>query len=76
MEAYLQVKGVLFKDFKDFAVGVTERIKSAALRLAASRGSWESRWTFRDAAVISRQSTPNVVPTLSACTSCREEDAG
>src|SRR5215471_5474324 len=34
MEAYLQVKGLLYKDFKAFALDVTQRIKSAALRMA------------------------------------------
>lgn len=38
MNAYLQVKGVLFKDFKDFACGLTERIKAAALRMAQVAG--------------------------------------
>lgn len=34
MEAYLQVKRILFKDFRDYAVGLTERIKGAALQIA------------------------------------------
>jgi hypothetical protein len=38
MNAYLQVKGLLFKDFKDFAVDLTQRIKAAALRLAEVAG--------------------------------------
>jgi hypothetical protein len=32
MDAYLQVKGMLFKDFRDFAAGLTARIKAAAQR--------------------------------------------
>lgn len=38
MNIYLRVKGVLFKDFKDFAVSLTERIKTAALRMAETAG--------------------------------------
>jgi hypothetical protein len=38
MDAYLQVKGILFKDFKDFAVQLTQRIKAAALRVAEIAG--------------------------------------
>ena len=38
MDAYLEVKGMLFKDFKDFAVDLTARIKAAALRLAEVAG--------------------------------------
>jgi hypothetical protein len=38
MEAYLQVKGLLFKQFKDFAVDLTERIKAAAIRIAQVAG--------------------------------------
>jgi hypothetical protein len=38
MDAYLQVKKILFKDFKDFAKGLTERIKGAALRIAERAG--------------------------------------
>lgn len=38
MEAYLEVKKVLFKDFKEFAVGLTERIKAAALKIAETAG--------------------------------------
>ena len=34
MDAYLEVKKILFKDFKDFAVDLTQRIKAAALRMA------------------------------------------
>jgi hypothetical protein len=34
MEAYLQVKGLLFKEFKDLALDLTARLKAAALRLA------------------------------------------
>lgn len=34
MDAYLQVKGLLYKDFKAFALDLTQRIKSAALRMA------------------------------------------
>ncbi len=34
MDAYLQVKKILFKDFKEFAVELTQRIKTAALRMA------------------------------------------
>ena len=34
MDAYLQVKKILFKDFKEFAVDLTQRIKAAALRMA------------------------------------------
>jgi hypothetical protein len=38
MEAYLQVKKVLLKDFKDFATALTQRIKAAALHLAEVAG--------------------------------------
>ena len=38
MDAYLQVKGMLFKDFKAFAVQLTQRIKAAALRVAEIAG--------------------------------------
>jgi hypothetical protein len=38
MEAYLQVKRLLFKDFKDFATNLTERIKAAALAMAEKAG--------------------------------------
>ena len=38
MDAYLEVKRMLFKDFKDFAVDLTARIKAAALRLAEVAG--------------------------------------
>jgi hypothetical protein len=34
MDAYLEVKKLLFKDFKEFAIDLTARIKSAARRLA------------------------------------------
>jgi hypothetical protein len=36
MDAYLQVKQVLFKDFKEFALELTDRIKRAAVRMAES----------------------------------------
>src|SRR6185295_9906079 len=38
MDAYLQVKKILFKDFKDFAMDLTQRIKSADLRMAERAG--------------------------------------
>lgn len=38
MDAYLEVKRILFKDFKEFAEGLTQRIKAAALRLAEMAG--------------------------------------
>jgi len=38
MNAYLEVKRMLFKDFKDFALDLTARIKAAALRLAEVAG--------------------------------------
>jgi hypothetical protein len=38
MAAYLEVKKVLYKDFKAFAVELTQRIKSAALRMAELAG--------------------------------------
>lgn len=38
MEAYLQVKQLLWKDFKAFATDLTGRIKLAAIKLAESRG--------------------------------------
>src|SRR5881296_154615 len=38
MDAYLEVKKLLYKDFKAFAVELTQRIKSAALRLAETAG--------------------------------------
>jgi hypothetical protein len=38
MDAYLEVKKVLYKDFKAFAVDLTQRIKSAALRMAELAG--------------------------------------
>ena len=38
MDAYLQVKGMLFKDFKEFALDLTRRVKDAALRLAQVAG--------------------------------------
>jgi hypothetical protein len=38
MDAYLEVKGLRFKDFKEFAIGLTARIKAAALRLAEVAG--------------------------------------
>jgi len=38
MDAYLQVKKLLFKDFKQFAVDLTQRIKAAALRMAETAG--------------------------------------
>jgi len=38
MEAYLQVKRILFKDFKDFAIDLTQRIKAAALQIAERAG--------------------------------------
>src|SRR6266567_9201649 len=34
MDAYLEVKKILFKDFKQFATDLTQRIKNAALHLA------------------------------------------
>lgn len=38
MDAYLEVKKLLYKDFKAFAVELTQRIKSAALRMAELAG--------------------------------------
>jgi hypothetical protein len=38
MDAYLEVKKLLFKDFKAFATDLTQRIKSAALRMAEIAG--------------------------------------
>lgn len=38
MDAYLEVKGLLFKEFKEFALDLTARIKAAAQRLAAVAG--------------------------------------
>ena len=38
MEAYLNVKGLLFKEFKEFALNLTERIKAASLRIAELAG--------------------------------------
>jgi hypothetical protein len=38
MDAYLQVKKILFKDFKEFALELTQRIKSAALHMAQVAG--------------------------------------
>jgi hypothetical protein len=38
MDAYLEVKRMLFKDFKDFAIDLTARIKAAAQRLAELAG--------------------------------------
>lgn len=38
MEAYLRVKKVLLKDFKDFAITITERIKGAAIQMAETAG--------------------------------------
>ena len=38
MDACLQVKRILFKDFKDFAIGLTQRIKAAALQMAEKAG--------------------------------------
>ena len=38
MEAYLEVKKILFKDFKQFATDLTQRIKNAALHLAEVAG--------------------------------------
>ena len=38
MDAYLQVKGILYKDFKQFATELTQRIKNAALHLAEVAG--------------------------------------
>lgn len=38
MEAYLEVKKILLKDFKEFALDLTQRIKSAALQLAEKAG--------------------------------------
>lgn len=34
MDAYLQVRHILYKDFKAFALDLTQRIKNAALRMA------------------------------------------
>lgn len=34
MDAYLRVKKILYKDFKEFAVELTQRIKTQALRMA------------------------------------------
>jgi len=53
MEAYLQVKKILFKDFKQFASDLTQRIKAAALRMAeVARRPFEylpSCWTRKEA---------------------------
>ena len=38
MEAYLEVSKVLHKDFKAFALALTQRIKSAAMRMAEMVG--------------------------------------
>jgi hypothetical protein len=38
MDAYLQVKRILYKDFKRFAVELTQHIKAAALRMAEVAG--------------------------------------
>lgn len=38
MDAYLEVKNLLYKDFKAFAVELTQRIKSTALRMAELAG--------------------------------------
>ena len=38
MEAYLEVKKILLKDFKEFALHLTQRIKNGALRLAEKAG--------------------------------------
>jgi hypothetical protein len=38
MDAYLEVKKILFKDFKQFATDLTQRIKNAALHLAEVAG--------------------------------------
>jgi hypothetical protein len=38
MEAFLQVKNLLFKDFKDFATDLTERIKAQAIKIAQLAG--------------------------------------
>lgn len=38
MDAYLQVKRLLFKDFKQFATDLTQRIKEAAMRMAQVAG--------------------------------------
>jgi len=38
MEAYLTVKNLLFKDFKEFALNLTQRIKTASLRIAEVAG--------------------------------------
>jgi hypothetical protein len=38
MDAYLEVKKILFKDFKQFATHLTQRIKDAALRMAEIAG--------------------------------------
>jgi hypothetical protein len=38
MEAYLEVKKILFKDFKEFAIDLTRRIKDGALRMAEIAG--------------------------------------
>ena len=38
MDAYLTVKKLLYKDFKEFALDLTQRIKSASLRIAELAG--------------------------------------
>jgi hypothetical protein len=38
MDAYLEVKKILFKDFKQFATDLTQRIKNAALHMAEVAG--------------------------------------
>jgi len=38
MECYLSVKRLMFKEFKDFALGITRRIKAAAMELAEKAG--------------------------------------
>jgi len=38
MDAFLQVKKILFKDFKEYATDLTQRIKDAALRMAEIAG--------------------------------------
>lgn len=38
MDAYLTVKKLLYKDFKEFALNLTQRIKTASLRIAEMAG--------------------------------------
>ena len=38
MDAYLAAKRILYKDFKEFALALTQRVKAAALRLAEIAG--------------------------------------